>query len=709
MSARKKRILIVDDNASIHEDFKRILRPPRSPAHREMRALEAELFEDESAQSEEMGIESSYAIDSAYQGEEAVAMVEAAAVEGHQYALIFMDVRMPPGMDGIQTIKAIWERYPDIEMVICTAYSDYSWDEIVERFGPTDHLLFLKKPFDSAVVKQVAMSLTTKWDRAEKDRERTRKLEEEIEARADELQRMLAHLHQLKQEAEKEQVARSHLLGSINRDIRTPLNGIMGMTDLLLNTDLDEEQKAFAQTIKRSSDSLFSLISHLSKYLDGATDHQVNSLIFDPRVMVENVAEMLAIRCYEQGLEVGTFISAEVPQRLIGDPEILRQILLILGDRTVSTAQGGTVAVALAESRQTSGSANDCVLLRFSVGADRIVPATENQTAEHEDRFATAARLCRLIHGSDISLEAGEDGQVYSFVAPFQKPASDTLPNYPAVLSVHGIRALILADSATNRKVLSLYINHWGGRTSEVVDAGEALDALHTSIQASDPFDMVIVDLPEATAEGHAKVADTIRCHKSFAKIPLICISSHPVQGDAALLEEAGYGAFLTKPLKQTHLYNSMRMIQALRKRGTHIPETGILTKHNIDEVFNDRYKALVVIGEREVAAKLVVELEKAGLRCDVLSASLDEGALPPDHPRYDIVFLAGEPARRSGAAPDDGNQAATLKAPTVMVAGRQDTGSDDPRVCCSLPRTFAHQTLLGTIRQLLEPRCPQG
>lgn len=140
------RILIVDDNHSIHQDFQKILCPYRSEALRALDDLEQEIF-GAALTEEKNGCETTtYTMDSAYQGLEAIEMVTKAANEGRPYALIFMDVRMPPGPDGIETIARIWQHYPYVEMVICTAHADYSWDDIIARLGATDNLLFLKKP-----------------------------------------------------------------------------------------------------------------------------------------------------------------------------------------------------------------------------------------------------------------------------------------------------------------------------------------------------------------------------------------------------------------------------------------------------------------------------------------------------------------------------------------------------------------------------------
>ncbi len=153
------RILVIDDNPAIHEDFRKVLNPTGSQLAGELDDDEASLFGDAPAASRAL----SFQIDSAFQGQEGLEMVRAAELAGMPYAVAFVDVRMPPGWDGIETISHIWKEFPGLQIVICTAYSDYSWDEISEAVGNTDHVLVLKKPFDNVEVMQMAHALSKKW------------------------------------------------------------------------------------------------------------------------------------------------------------------------------------------------------------------------------------------------------------------------------------------------------------------------------------------------------------------------------------------------------------------------------------------------------------------------------------------------------------------------------------------------------------------
>ena len=155
MNAPNRRILVVDDNPAIHEDLRKILAPDAPSST--LTDLEGKLFGTSAPMFETCHV------DSAFQGEEGVAKVHAACQGGQPYALAMVDMRMPPGIDGLRTIEAIWRCDQEIHIVVCTAYSDATWEDLFARFGATDRLLFLKKPFDTAEVCQLASSLIEKW------------------------------------------------------------------------------------------------------------------------------------------------------------------------------------------------------------------------------------------------------------------------------------------------------------------------------------------------------------------------------------------------------------------------------------------------------------------------------------------------------------------------------------------------------------------
>ncbi|MEO6244440.1 MAG: response regulator [Opitutaceae bacterium] len=178
-----RRILLVDDNRAIHDDFRKIL-GEGAGAGTDMAHAEASLFGESESKATAQGFE----IDSAMQGAEALELVKKALGEGRPYAMAFVDMRMPPGWDGVTTIAKIWAVYPDLQVVICTAYSDYSWDEMIAKIGQSDRLLILKKPFDVVEVLQLAHALVAKWQLLQQTRSQMHELEDRIRARTRELE-----------------------------------------------------------------------------------------------------------------------------------------------------------------------------------------------------------------------------------------------------------------------------------------------------------------------------------------------------------------------------------------------------------------------------------------------------------------------------------------------------------------------------------------
>src|SRR5579871_3686676 len=185
MNAEKnRRILVVDDNSAIHADFQKILGGGCSGPS-DIQVLENQLFgEADAHQANEL---EPFLIHCASQGRESLNMVERAVAECQPYALAFVDMRMPPGWDGVETASELWKVDPALQIVICTAYSDYSWDDMTAKLGRSDRLLILKKPFDNIEVSQLAVALTNKWELTQVARRKLDEMEVVVEKRTSEL------------------------------------------------------------------------------------------------------------------------------------------------------------------------------------------------------------------------------------------------------------------------------------------------------------------------------------------------------------------------------------------------------------------------------------------------------------------------------------------------------------------------------------------
>ncbi|MBV6752479.1 hybrid sensor histidine kinase/response regulator [Pseudomonas chlororaphis] len=211
---RNRRILLVDDTPSIHEDFRKILTPlvDESP---DLDLMEAALFGQEVKTSSVLPFE----LDSAYQGQEGLQKVEQSVACGKPYALAFVDMRMPQGWDGAETIEHLWQVDPNLQVVVCTAYTDYSWDELLERLHGHDRLVILKKPFDNIEVQQLANTLTNKWEMTERANLQMHRLEELVEERTQALKKTsLALQHEIDERKQLEgQLVQSEKLASLGQ------------------------------------------------------------------------------------------------------------------------------------------------------------------------------------------------------------------------------------------------------------------------------------------------------------------------------------------------------------------------------------------------------------------------------------------------------------------------------------------------------------
>ena len=194
-SPPSNRVLLIDDNAAIHGDFRKVLSADAQDGAQETLArLEADLF-GEAAKT--ASARPNFEVDSAYQGKEGVAMVRAALERGQPYALAFVDMRMPPGWDGLQTIEELWKVDPELQVVICSAHTDYDWSEVVKRLNHSDKLLVLRKPAEPIEVLQCATALTRKWHNERLVRDQVLDLEQVVSVRTRGLEaatRQLRHL-----------------------------------------------------------------------------------------------------------------------------------------------------------------------------------------------------------------------------------------------------------------------------------------------------------------------------------------------------------------------------------------------------------------------------------------------------------------------------------------------------------------------------------